>query len=85
MFIYFFFAHKVPSDQTFLGKCKKLLLFDIRRDSKNEKMDRHVLIDSLNTLLIWNKEQIALNTQVYTEDGNKNRSMVKDLMEPFCC
>lgn len=86
-----FFVFTVPSDQTtvFFKKYKKLLLFDARRSGSNgREMDRDEIIMSLNTLLIWNKEQISLESHVLANDNEcewKSKK-VKDLVQSnFCC
>ena len=80
-----------------MGLGKKLLLFDVLHSSvfNNEMIHRDKLIESLNVLLVWNRDQRELEAQVYgegEEDTKENsekvndRHKIKHLMSTsFCC
>ncbi len=83
-----------PPDDVLILAGKKLLLFDVlnRASIKSGilgEVDRDKLIDSLNILLVWNKNQMTTNSQVLDKDGKKKKSWENAIEEfvhnTLCC
>jgi hypothetical protein len=81
---------KVPSEDSLVGAGKKLLLFDVLNSSafNNDCVNRDKLIESLNILLVWNIEQMDLESQVMDEDGTgegKQKKVHNLIHNSICC